>query len=445
MERFAGERGVEYDLFRDEFAELADAIGATAMPITLFVTSDGTIVEQTGAARRRRTPRRDRRPARRRRGRRMSLSFIRGMVAAVNPCGFILLPTYLMYFLGLQGAMPGTQRATMRRAVIVSAAVSAGFLSVFLVAGVISYNFTSWINENAKYATGAIGVALLVLGAAMLVGYKLPFMTPRLDAGGSGGPKQTVSAMFVYGIAYAVASIGCTIGLFIATVFSSTSRDGIVSGVGNMLAYGAGMALLVSALTIALASANTGLLKVLRGSLQYVDRIAAFFVLLSGCYLLWYFYWVDVREEGDPITDWALERQAQATVFLTDHWQVVGLVMLAVVGAAMAYAWSRPNAAIDAQTSATRRRTVVGRNRLTHRVGRVAEWRRGARLQVVDRPGLRGQFVAMVGVGDRDQRPGALADRAATEFGDTPLGDDLVDGVLRGGHHVACRELRHDA
>ena len=48
MERFAGERGVEYDLFRDEFAELADAIGATAMPITLFVTSDGVIVEQTG-------------------------------------------------------------------------------------------------------------------------------------------------------------------------------------------------------------------------------------------------------------------------------------------------------------------------------------------------------------------------------------------------------------
>jgi peroxiredoxin len=48
MERFAGERGVEYDLFRDEFAELADAIGATAMPVTLFVTSDGTIVQQTG-------------------------------------------------------------------------------------------------------------------------------------------------------------------------------------------------------------------------------------------------------------------------------------------------------------------------------------------------------------------------------------------------------------
>lgn len=278
----------------------------------------------------------------------MSLSFIRGMVAAVNPCGFILLPTYLMYFLGLQGSMPGTQRATMRKALLVSAAVSLGFLSVFLVAGVISYNFTNWINENAKYATGAIGVALLVLGIAMLFGYKLPFMTPNINTGDT--PRNTVRAMFVFGIAYAVASIGCTIGLFIATVFSTTERDGVISGVGNMLSYGAGMALLVSALTIALASANTGLLKFLRGSLQYVDRIAAGFVVLSGLYLLWYFYWVDIREEGDPITDWALERQAQATAFLSDHWQAVAIVMVAVVGAAMVYAWSRPKPALDAPT-----------------------------------------------------------------------------------------------
>jgi peroxiredoxin len=48
MERFAGERGVTYELYRDEFAELTDGIGAAAFPITVFVTSDGTIVEQTG-------------------------------------------------------------------------------------------------------------------------------------------------------------------------------------------------------------------------------------------------------------------------------------------------------------------------------------------------------------------------------------------------------------
>jgi peroxiredoxin len=49
MERFAGERGVTYELLRDQFADLTDGIEAVAFPITLFVTSDGTIVEQTGA------------------------------------------------------------------------------------------------------------------------------------------------------------------------------------------------------------------------------------------------------------------------------------------------------------------------------------------------------------------------------------------------------------
>ena len=271
----------------------------------------------------------------------MSLSFIRGMVAAVNPCGFILLPTFLMYFLGMQGAVPGTQRATMRRALLVSSAVSAGFLSVFVVAGVVAYNFTNWINENAKYATGVIGVALLVLGIAMLFGYKLPLMTPNINTGET--PRRTIRAMFVFGIAYAVASIGCTIGLFMATVFSTTANDGVVAGVGNMVAYGAGMALLVSALTVALASANTSLLKFLRGGLRYVDRIAAVFVVLSGAYLLWYFYWVDILEEGDPITDWAQERQAQAATFLNDHWQTVGIVMALIVGGAIAYVAIRPS------------------------------------------------------------------------------------------------------
>jgi hypothetical protein len=145
----------------------------------------------------------------------------------------------------------------------------------------------------------------------------------------------------VYGIAYAVASIGCSIGLFIATVFSTSERDGIVSGVGNMLAYGAGMALLVSALTVSLAVANTTLLRWLRGSLAYVDRVAAVFVLLSGLYLLWYFYWVDLREEGDPITDWAFERQAAATQFLDDNWKPVALVLGAIVVAAAAFVWLR--------------------------------------------------------------------------------------------------------
>jgi len=49
MNQFAGERGVEYPLYRDDAYRLTDELGIVAFPVTLFVTSDGVIVEQTGA------------------------------------------------------------------------------------------------------------------------------------------------------------------------------------------------------------------------------------------------------------------------------------------------------------------------------------------------------------------------------------------------------------
>ena len=63
----------------------------------------------------------------------------------------------------------------------------------------------------------------------------------------------------------------------------------------------------------------------------------AAFVVLSGLYLLWYFYFVDIKEQGDPITDWAAARQADATAFLNDNWQTVGIVLTSVVVAAVGY------------------------------------------------------------------------------------------------------------
>ena len=262
----------------------------------------------------------------------MGLSFLRGMLAAVNPCAFILLPTYLLYFLGLSNAESGVRTAPVSRALVVSAAVSAGFLSVFLVVGAIAELFTNWVVANAKYLTAVIGVGLVILGIAMLFGYRLPIATPKLDAGGR---DRTVRSMFVYGIAYAVASIGCTIWLFLVTLFQTADRKGYLAGVANVVAYGLGMAMLITALTVTLAVANVGLLKVLRSGMQYVEMLAGAFVLLSGLYLLWYFWQVDIREARDPVTDAVAGWQNSIQNFLNDHWGTVAIVLTVIVGAAL--------------------------------------------------------------------------------------------------------------
>ena len=60
---------------------------------------------------------------------RLATSFTAGLLAAINPCGFVLLPTYLVYFLGMENLRPGAERASVLRALKVSFAVSAGFMS----------------------------------------------------------------------------------------------------------------------------------------------------------------------------------------------------------------------------------------------------------------------------------------------------------------------------
>ncbi len=213
-------------------------------------------------------------------------SFILGVLAAVNPCGFVLLPTYLIFFLGTREEPNLKTGERLRRALVVSSGISIGFLAIFFVIGVISRLFTQWIELNAKYASLAIGIVLVIGGARMLTGWTPKFAVPQL-----GGVKtKTFRATVVYGVAYAVASIGCTIGFLTTAVFGSIALHGFVSGVISILLYGLGMAMLVTALTVSLAFAKTGLLTIVKNQLHLIQRLGAIFVTLTGIYLVFYWY-----------------------------------------------------------------------------------------------------------------------------------------------------------
>ena len=261
----------------------------------------------------------------------MTLSFLRGLVAAVNPCGFVLLPTYLMFFLGADTSEVSTglgiRRASIRRALTVSSALTAGFMTVFVIVGLVTYNFTSWIQQNARYATIVIALGLIVLGVAMLSGRGGGIALPRLDVGGR---DRGVRSMFLFGVAYATASLGCTIGLFLPTLIAVRS-GGFIGAIGNVAAYAAGMGLLITALTVSLAVAKIGLLGVLRRGMHRVEKIAGGFVVISGLYLAYYFWVVDLNGDSDPITVAVENFQRRVITSLNNNWQAVAFILGAVV------------------------------------------------------------------------------------------------------------------
>jgi cytochrome c biogenesis protein CcdA len=238
-----------------------------------------------------------------------------------------------MYFLGVSGR-PGTQRATVRRALLVSAALSAGFMTIFIIVGGVCRLFTDWLNQNAKYVSLLIGVALVILGIAMLFGYRLPFSTPKLE---TGKRDQTVASMYVFGLAYAIASIGCTIGPFSATVLGTIDTDGFFQGIIAIVLYGLAMSLLITTLTVTLALAQGGLLKSLRIGMTYVEIASAVIMILSGLYLTWYWF-NDIRDKyDDDFTGQVLNWQERIAQIIDDNRLVLAIVFAVIVGVALTY------------------------------------------------------------------------------------------------------------
>jgi cytochrome c-type biogenesis protein len=260
-----------------------------------------------------------------------------GMVVTVNPCGFAMLPAYLSSFLGISGRNAEREAGTAdaaSRALIVSAAVTAGFLSVFLVLGSLARAGASAVYSTSKWFTMFIGLALVALGIAMVFGYKPPILTPKLE---KGGRTKTVGSMYIFGVSYAVASLGCSIAPFLGVVFTGGRTHGLVSGAALFIAYGLGFGLVLTTLTVSLALAQGGFLKALRRTMQFIDRASAVLLILAGLYIAWYGL-SEIRGTAakDGVTGRGTEWAAKAYTFIQDHrsW-IIGLAAV-VIGAAVA-------------------------------------------------------------------------------------------------------------
>lgn len=225
-------------------------------------------------------------------------NFILGVMSAVNPCGFVLLPTYLIYYLGTELQRQESVAVTLRRALLVGSAVSSGFVGLFLMVGVITQSLTTAVLDNSKYFAFVVGLGLVVMGAMMLAGWKPRIAQPNVNL----QRERTYRNMFYFGIAYAVASIGCTLGFLTSAVFGSVGRHGFVSGVLSISLYGVGMASLVIALTVALAFAQMNIVSSLKKSFRFFDKVSAFFVLITGLYLTWYWYGAITERASDGVT-----------------------------------------------------------------------------------------------------------------------------------------------
>ena len=254
----------------------------------------------------------------------LALAFTAGMVASINPCGFALLPAYVASFVaGDDAAIAGHRR--IARAALVSAAVSVGFAITFVLVGVVLGAASRWLRERMPWLTIAIGSVMLVAGMAAIVGWKprLPFQVPAATS------SRSTLGMVGFGFAYAMVSLSCTLGPFLA-VTGFAMRRSLLGGVVTYVTYAVGMGVIILALSVAAALAHNSVADALRSLSRWAPRLAGALLIASGAYAVWYgrheleVYGGDLRE--DRLVEFGLDLQARFIVFT----ESIGAVRIAI-------------------------------------------------------------------------------------------------------------------
>lgn len=280
----------------------------------------------------------------------LALAFSAGMVTTVNPCGFALLPAYLSYFLGLdvgseeaagEGDGPiAIDRAPVVRALTVSASVTLGFLVVFAVMGFAWSSVSGLIGQRLPWFTLVVGVVLVITGVAMLRGFEPVLRLPKVQLSDN---RRQLSSMFLYGVSYAIASLSCSIGVFIGIVSTTLERQSLLTGVATFVAFGLGMGATLSILTLAVALARTGIVRSFRRVLPHVNTISGVLMIVAGLFV-GYYAWVELRELGSgrssAVVSWSRDVQSAMQRWVEDvGGGRLALAAFIVIAAALAVTW----------------------------------------------------------------------------------------------------------
>ncbi|HET8627136.1 MAG TPA: cytochrome c biogenesis protein CcdA [Thermomicrobiales bacterium] len=221
----------------------------------------------------------------------LGYAFAAGMAAAVNPCGFALLPAYLGLYLGDGDAAGETGRAParLRRAAAVSAVVSASFVALFGAAG-LAVGLAAAVAGLFPWLGLLVGALLVVAGGRLLDGEAFhggvaPGLVGRL---GARARRPGAPGYLAYGLAYGLASLGCALPLFLAVAGSALAARGVLAALGQFVLYGLGMGAVLTALTLGVAAGGDAALRGGRRARRYVQPVGAVLVLLAGAYLIYY-------------------------------------------------------------------------------------------------------------------------------------------------------------
>ena len=220
-----------------------------------------------------------------------SLAFSAGLISFVNPCGFALLPVYITYYFKNEGLEKSTLLKRILAGLIFGLMVSFGFVAVFSLIGIAVSYIGRTILRYVGWLDLSIGILLIIIGFIYLLNLNTKINLNSLTNFGeklkSNKLKNKYLSFFLYGVGFAIASLGCTLPIFLLVVTTAIKSSGFLNGVITFLIYAAGMSFFMILFSLGVAFSKTIIEKTLKRWMPYIYNFGAIIVILAGAYLIY--------------------------------------------------------------------------------------------------------------------------------------------------------------
>lgn len=220
-------------------------------------------------------------------------AFGAGMVTTVSPCGIAMLPAYVSFYLRGKDEDFQTKSALSRfgRALAMSVVVTLGFVAFFGIIGAVLSWGGQFLLPFIPWAAVIIGVVLILLGIYLLLGGSVYTSLPGRLANRFTKPGgSNIMGFLVFGIAYGIAALSCTLPVFLAVVGSAMAMDGFTSGLLQFVSFALGMGAVIAVVTIGSALFKETLNRWLRRLVPLVARFSGLLLIFAGGYLLYFWF-----------------------------------------------------------------------------------------------------------------------------------------------------------
>jgi cytochrome c-type biogenesis protein len=264
----------------------------------------------------------------------LSLAFTAGALAAINPCGLVLLPGVLAVTASGDLTSAGIA-ARLAHALRVGSVLAISFgLTLGVAALLVSLGLRQLI-DVVPWLAVAVGAALVAMGAAAALGRRIeahPLSSLRSRLHGTRRGRTWAA-----GLSYAIASVSCSLGVFLALVGQTLSASDIAEVLRILPAFAIGSAAVLLTLVFAFAVAQGPTARFARAATgPGAPRLAGALLAVSGVYLL--AYWLPAVIGGRPegwAADLATAISSATSEFVVTHSALILLLLALVIAIGM--------------------------------------------------------------------------------------------------------------